>query len=243
MGVARMRRTEFEREAEKLKSAKSHVTRIINSDSTTKRKKTAAIRKRKEIDEQESQLALAHYEERRRNHVPFQACTGCGKSKPIDDSYFGFGKKSTKKPKSRCKACIRKDSATYHFDNMELGRERSKINRVKRRDTGGHVTEEEKIERRRKQKDKCAYCGVKLKNGGELDHYYPIEHGGTHSINNCVWACRTCNLNKGRKTPEEFLLWWKETSSISMRRGGFYDPSDERIAFLDMGVKFKVFGL
>jgi 5-methylcytosine-specific restriction endonuclease McrA len=49
----------------------------------------------------------------------------------------------------------------------------------------------------------CQYCG---RNGGErmtIDHVVPKSLGGRTVWENVVSACRTCNLRKGNKPPEE----------------------------------------
>ena len=48
----------------------------------------------------------------------------------------------------------------------------------------------------------CQYCGQK---GGELtvDHVLPKSRGGKSTWDNLVAACRSCNLRKGDRTPEE----------------------------------------
>jgi 5-methylcytosine-specific restriction endonuclease McrA len=55
----------------------------------------------------------------------------------------------------------------------------------------------------------CFYCGriVNGANGKEchIDHYIPIIKGGPHSVENLRVACRTCNLAKGDKHPDDFL--------------------------------------
>lgn len=57
----------------------------------------------------------------------------------------------------------------------------------------------------------CFYCGVTMVFGhndsprsAHLEHKTPLSRGGTHSEDNCVLACRSCNLSKGTKTAEEF---------------------------------------
>jgi 5-methylcytosine-specific restriction endonuclease McrA len=51
---------------------------------------------------------------------------------------------------------------------------------------------------------KCQYCGKK-KHTKELtfDHVQPTSKGGKTNWLNIVTACRTCNLKKADKTPEE----------------------------------------
>jgi 5-methylcytosine-specific restriction endonuclease McrA len=55
----------------------------------------------------------------------------------------------------------------------------------------------------------CQYCGqcvVQYKANGwlsgneaTLDHVIPLSHGGSHSVDNVVTACRDCNTQKGAK--------------------------------------------
>lgn len=57
---------------------------------------------------------------------------------------------------------------------------------------------------------RCAYCGCKLGEGaGEerptMDHVIPISHGGQHSKENVVPACRHCNCSKHGRTPEQWV--------------------------------------
>lgn len=53
---------------------------------------------------------------------------------------------------------------------------------------------------------KCFYCKIIVKRGINLhlDHKIPLSRGGSHSIDNLVPSCKTCNLQKGTKTNEEF---------------------------------------
>lgn len=50
----------------------------------------------------------------------------------------------------------------------------------------------------------CAYCGDEFNNRDlTMDHVHPKSRGGSNSWTNLVTACRTCNIRKGSKTPEE----------------------------------------
>ncbi|WP_287930571.1 HNH endonuclease [Thermus sp.] len=54
----------------------------------------------------------------------------------------------------------------------------------------------------RRDRYTCQYCG---RRGGELtvDHVLPRSRGGRSTWENLVAACRSCNLKKGDRTPEE----------------------------------------
>ncbi|WP_353963743.1 HNH endonuclease [Streptomyces sp. NBC_00237] len=47
----------------------------------------------------------------------------------------------------------------------------------------------------------CAYC---CQPAEVIDHIVPMNHGGTHSVDNVVPACSPCNLAKG-DTP--LIIW------------------------------------
>jgi 5-methylcytosine-specific restriction endonuclease McrA len=50
----------------------------------------------------------------------------------------------------------------------------------------------------------CQYCGVRITMGsGTRDHVVPLSRGGANVMTNVVAACKTCNLRKADRTPEE----------------------------------------
>ena len=57
---------------------------------------------------------------------------------------------------------------------------------------------------------RCQYCGVELTdrpgspNSREYDHITPWSRGGDSSAGNIADSCRTCNRQKGPRTPEEW---------------------------------------
>ena len=51
---------------------------------------------------------------------------------------------------------------------------------------------------------RCQYCGRRFRRGDlTYDHVTPRARGGTVSWENIVTCCRSCNLKKGGRTPEE----------------------------------------
>jgi len=48
---------------------------------------------------------------------------------------------------------------------------------------------------------RCAYCQKRPKRL-EMDHIVPLSKGGTHTKDNIVPSCRTCNAKKGNKLAE-----------------------------------------
>lgn len=58
--------------------------------------------------------------------------------------------------------------------------------------------------------DTCVFCGVKTTrtpgpNQSNIDHAIPKSRGGNNTLANAQNTCRTCNLQKGAQTSEEFL--------------------------------------
>ncbi|MDR4460536.1 MAG: HNH endonuclease [Nitrospirales bacterium] len=59
-------------------------------------------------------------------------------------------------------------------------------------------------------KEKCVFCGKKTtKEPGpqqrNIDHAQPRSRGGNNTLDNAQNTCRTCNLQKGAQTTQEFL--------------------------------------
>jgi 5-methylcytosine-specific restriction endonuclease McrA len=52
----------------------------------------------------------------------------------------------------------------------------------------------------------CQYCGVRNRDLLTIDHVVPRHHGGKHSWDNLVCACRACNHRKGGKRLDESKL-------------------------------------
>lgn len=51
---------------------------------------------------------------------------------------------------------------------------------------------------------KCRYCGIELgKKEIHIDHVVPYSLGGKTEISNLVTSCKSCNLRKSGRTPEQ----------------------------------------
>ena len=55
---------------------------------------------------------------------------------------------------------------------------------------------------------KCSYCGTRRERLS-IDHIIPKSKGGGTNFENCVAACKTCNLKKGGRTPSEAKMYLK----------------------------------
>ena len=53
----------------------------------------------------------------------------------------------------------------------------------------------------------CMYCGTQQKIKLTIDHVIPRSRGGKSTFDNCVAACRPCNLKKGDRTPNEAKMF------------------------------------
>jgi hypothetical protein len=53
---------------------------------------------------------------------------------------------------------------------------------------------------------KCNNCRCDITKDKHLDHHIPLSKSGTHSINNVVFLCPTCNLTKSSTMPTTLML-------------------------------------
>ena len=51
------------------------------------------------------------------------------------------------------------------------------------------------------QDHRCAYCHKRCKGKLTQDHIVPLSQGGSHTLNNVIGACRSCNSRKGTRKP------------------------------------------
>ncbi len=55
---------------------------------------------------------------------------------------------------------------------------------------------------------RCAYCGARTEKLS-IDHIIPKPRGGGMTFENCVAACKPCNMKKGGRTPSEARMYLK----------------------------------
>lgn len=206
---------------DELRKVKLHISKEQNKFPLGSERWGSAENLRLCVESREDALEKQFIQDAKKRGVEFLRCSACSKDKPLEDHPSGFlfrvGKKNTV-----CKRCQRNTSQNYHANNLEAGRARADHHQNLRH-TLGKIDNEDRVLVRQLQKNKCAYCGEDLNEGGELDHFIPVEHGGLNTIDNRVFACTTCNRNKGRKMPKEFLQW-RKTFKLRIRPGGFYVP-------------------
>lgn len=52
----------------------------------------------------------------------------------------------------------------------------------------------------------CGYCKRELNEVFHIDHFVPLAKDGPHSAHNLLLSCPTCNLQKGAKQPDKFMI-------------------------------------
>lgn len=68
-----------------------------------------------------------------------------------------------------------------------------------------HIPREVRERVRISQGRRCIYCGVTLnRTNYQVDHIYPIDHGGPDEESNMQATCGSCNSRKGVQTDQEF---------------------------------------
>lgn len=98
----------------------------------------------------------------------------------------------------------------YHAENLERERLRirtkSSLRRAKLRQSEGQHDSTVIWQLYEDQGAMCAYCEITLDGEFHVDHMIPLMRGGHNGWQNLAIACVTCNLSKGAKTPEEFMV-------------------------------------
>jgi 5-methylcytosine-specific restriction endonuclease McrA len=93
----------------------------------------------------------------------------------------------------------------YRTDRGRLAiRSNNHKRRARKKSSGGSYTPDQLIDQKKRQKNRCYWCGDKLGKEWHADHVFPLSRGGTNDISNIVIACPNCNLSKGAKLPHEW---------------------------------------
>ena len=87
---------------------------------------------------------------------------------------------------------------------MWQNRRRARVNK-----SVTNFTNEEIVQKLKKQSYRCIYCNIDISDRFHRDHKIPIALGGDNSINNIDLLCQDCNKRKHTKTPVEFRKYLK----------------------------------
>ncbi len=99
---------------------------------------------------------------------------------------------------------VRARAAAWRQENPEQCREQKRNRRARKRGADGTCSAAEAAAIRVVQQDRCAFCRVKLKGAGHLDHIVPLARGGSNWPRNLQWLCQPCNTSKSAADPIEF---------------------------------------
>lgn len=78
------------------------------------------------------------------------------------------------------------------------------LRRARELEVGGRYTAKDVERLLWRQKHRCYWCKVSIKNRYHVDHVMPLTKGGSNGAENICLACPTCNLSKHNKTPLEW---------------------------------------
>ncbi len=98
----------------------------------------------------------------------------------------------------------REYEAAWRAANPEKDMAKARNRRARKRNADGTCSADEAAAIRVVQRDRCAYCSVKLRGGGHLDHIVPLSKGGSNWPSNQQWLCGSCNLSKQAADPIDF---------------------------------------
>lgn len=162
-------------------------------------------------------------EPRKKFSGPCKECGKCDEKTNYYDSLcarcyqlrkYALKVKSIKKFCSRCEKQISRTSKTGFCLNCRLSiryaadpayrqkvKGKNKLREVQKRGAGViTLTAYEWQEVLNHFGNSCAYCGTQSERL-EIDHYIPLSKGGTHTQDNVVPACRSCNAKKHAGKP------------------------------------------
>jgi hypothetical protein len=98
-------------------------------------------------------------------------------------------------------------------------RHQGKVRSARARGAGGKFTRKEWVETLLYFNFRCAYCLLHEDEVGSLhqEHMLPVCRGGSHTKDNIVPGCRSCNTSKMHRTPMEFLAYQLRRSKTATK--------------------------
>lgn len=184
----------------------------------------AEIDKIRYINEKDQILSKKRiYIEKIKNSFPiiiseYKICTICKLSKKQNE--FGYSKSSLDKLNYNCLICMRLNTNSpkeklkrKNRPSLKESRKRSNHKRraIKMNIYAEHITKEQWFGKLEEFEYCCAYCLLPENIVGKLtmDHFIALANNGTHTIDNLVPACRSCNCSKGKREILDFVFKWR----------------------------------
>lgn len=101
---------------------------------------------------------------------------------------------------------IAQTGAAWRVANSNLHALYERNRRAKLRNAEGSHTKEDIDRILKAQRYRCAYCrcSIRSEKRRHIDHMTAVVNGGSNMPKNLQAACITCNLRKGKKSPEDF---------------------------------------
>lgn len=171
---------------------------------------------------------LEYFNNKTRNSLPkIKKCLSCKKimTRPNNVSNISWAKRN------KCDDCLkekrRECSKNHYLSNTQKYKDKNKLRKKYfeeyRKSENGKLRKKISNSKRRAQKYKtksknvcnfiiklfsdpnkhCFYC--KTNENLTIEHKIPLSKNGTHTEDNIVLACSSCNSRKGTKTDKEFL--------------------------------------
>lgn len=95
----------------------------------------------------------------------------------------------------------------WRQENPEVRRKSLQDYRARLANAPGEHTSEELAKIREVQANQCLYCGADCSTAFHVDHFIPLDKGGSNSADNLVIACESCNCSKNDRLPSEWEGW------------------------------------
>lgn len=132
-------------------------------------------------------------------------CSQCKQLLPL--AAFGTKSQMLTGFRSICKECRyeqEKETAKIYANSIKRklvsANSQSKRREIMYKTADNSITSKSLQELKAAQNNLCGYCGCSLKfdvpKAVHLDHIIPLSKGGTHTLDNIIWACSHCNLTK-----------------------------------------------
>lgn len=132
------------------------------------------------------------------------------KIKAIDKAYYEKNKdrwkeyeiKRRQSPDFRRK--ISETQKRWYLRNKEQKNVWTRNRRAKIKGLMGTHTKQDVLNLLRLQKSLCIYCRIDIGKSFHVDHIMPVSAGGHNDVSNLQLLCKTCNLKKNNKHPQQF---------------------------------------